>query len=882
MESPKARPRWTLQDDTLDRIHFSEDQEPAPAPVPEPTPRRPLGAEKRYLRRSAGTCLVPPAQSAHRLQIVGAGLGARAQSLDSVHHAEKKREQHMAEFLASPSLSHLQSSRLMGTISEEPREMSASCVNLSEEDAFKVRAAERLVQALDNLAEAQRTSPDTAKASRKMSRSALDLFGLGWLRRKESTHAEVSSPILISSTASTLSLRDLPGEVGTVSGSLSKRSDSVATREIITEMLSRSSGPFPQIVLPSSGFWMDGVSLSGQHLDEPPPPETECGHNNSCARFKLETDDTSHCYRRHFFGREHHDFYALDANLGPLILSVRTEVISSQTHFRIMLRTRQGTVHEIVPSGALGDRPSASRMARLLCDEVTTDKFHPVAFPGGSELIVQYDEHVLTNTYKFGVVYQRAGQVTEEEMFGNARGSDAFEEFLAVIGEKVQLKGFQGYRGGLDTVHGQTGAETVYTEFRGREVVFHVSTMLPYTVGDTQQLQRKRHIGNDIVAIVFQEANTPFSPDIVASNFLHAYIVVQPIEPGTENVRYRVSVTARDDVPFFGPTLPTPSIFRRGQEFRNFLLTKLVNAENAAYKSQKFGKLAERTRASLLEQLYQNLKERAEFYGLSILETTEATGGSTTSLSLFTTVKKAFGATRTRSVSQDQAPTPTPPIRAISMSTPNRTHVVHKRSAASEKSSSSTSSGTGSLRQSPNEECDHTCSATSPTGSTSALPLTHKNVKSLQSGTISRNLDWDLSSIENEEGDEDGSERNHDSDTGMESMSSDNHPANRLSCSFCADDAMSTGGGDVKRLECLVADVDRLQGEKAELLKQNVSCKTDIKRLKDRQCSLADELDRANEEILRLRKLIKSRTSSDSHSHPAPVVHRTSLTINSQ
>ncbi|GMT12920.1 hypothetical protein PFISCL1PPCAC_4217, partial [Pristionchus fissidentatus] len=826
----------------------------------------PPAVEKRYARRSAGGTPAP----SPRLAIVGGGLGARAQSLDSLNNRA-------AEFLASPSLSHPSASSRMGTISEEPPAMSASCVNLSEEDAFKVRAAAKLVQALDNLAEAQSRSPEnTAKASRKMSRSALDLFGLGWLRRKEST-SEVSSPILISSTASTLSLKDLPGDLS-MSGSLSKRSDCVATREMITELLARV-GPYPQIVLPSTGFWMDGVSLSGQHLDEP-PPEAECTHNNSCARFKLETDDTSHCYRRHFFGREHHDFYALDANLGPLILSVRTEVISSQTHFRIMLRTRQGTVHEIVPSGALGDRPSASRMARLLCDEVTTDKFHPVAFPGGSELVVQYDEHVLTNTYKFGVVYQRPSQVTEEELFGNARGSEAFEEFLSVIGEKVRLKGFEGYRGGLDTVHGQTGAETVYTEFRGREVVFHVSTMLPFTVGDTQQLQRKRHIGNDIVAIVFQEANTPFSPDIIASNFLHAYIVVQPIEPGTDNVRYRVAVTARDDVPFFGPTLPTPSIFRKGQEFRNFLLTKLVNAENAAYKSQKFGKLAERTRASLLEQLYQNLKERAEFYGLSILETTEATGGSTTSLSLFTTVKKAFGATRTRSVSHDQAPTPTPPIRAISMTTPNRMHIVHKRSAASEKSSSSTSSGTGSLRQSPNEDCDHSCPATSPTGSTSALPLTHKNVKCLQSGNISRNLDWDLSSIENEEGDEDGSDRNHDSDTGMESMSSDNHPANRLSCSFCADETMSNAG-DVKRLETLVGDVDRLQGEKAELLKQNVSCKTDIKRLKDRQCSLADELDRANEEILRLRKLIKQRASSDA-SQTTPIVHRTSLTINTQ
>lgn len=56
----------------------------------------------------------------------------------------------------------------------------------------------------------------------------------------------------------------------------------------------------------------------------------------------------------------------------------------------------------------------------------------------------------------------------------------------------------------------------------------------------------------------------------------------------------QVSVAARDDVPFFGPTLPAPSIFKKGQDFRNFLLTKLINAENAAYKSAKFAKLAVR------------------------------------------------------------------------------------------------------------------------------------------------------------------------------------------------------------------------------------------------------------------------------------------------
>ncbi|KAH7706259.1 Rap1GAP, partial [Aphelenchoides avenae] len=372
--------------------------------------------------------------------------------------------------------------------------------------------------------------------------------------------------------------------------------DNRRTRDTIREVLARTP-PYPQIILPanggiSGGFWMDGVSSATINIDDEVVLGRTSSVSNSCARFKLETDDTANCYRRYFIGREHHNFYGMDANLGPLILSVRTETISSQHHFRIILRTRQGTVHEIVPATALGERQSASRMAKLLCDEITTEHLVPIAFPGGSELILQYDEHVLTNTYKFGVIYQRYGQTTEEELFGNAVTNAAFDEFLAVLGDRVPLKNFEGYRGGLDIQHGQTGVESVYTQFKQKEVMFHVSTLLPYTVGDTQQLQRKRHIGNDIVAIVFQEENTPFSPDMIASNFLHAYIVVQPIDACTDRTRYRVSVTARDDVPFFGPTLPAPSIFRKGQDFRNFVLTKLINAENAAYKAEKFAKLA--------------------------------------------------------------------------------------------------------------------------------------------------------------------------------------------------------------------------------------------------------------------------------------------------
>lgn len=148
--------------------------------------------------------------------------------------------------------------------------------------------------------------------------------------------------------------------------------------------------------------------------------------------------------------------------------------------------------------------------------QVTTDRFSPIAFPGGSELILQYDEHILSDTYKFGVVYQKFGQITEEELFGNANSTESFDQFLEILGDRVQLKDFEGYRGGLDTQHGQTGEESVHTNFRQKEIMFHVSTLLPFTVGDTQQLQRKRHIGNDIICVVFQ-----VTPITIMSFYIH-------------------------------------------------------------------------------------------------------------------------------------------------------------------------------------------------------------------------------------------------------------------------------------------------------------------------------------------------------------------------
>jgi hypothetical protein len=70
------------------------------------------------------------------------------------------------------------------------------------------------------------------------------------------------------------------------------------------------------------------------------------------------------------------------------------------------------------------------------------------------------------------------------------------------MGDKVALKNFDGYRGGLDTksklAHAirvadlitgdSTGTHSVYSKFHGLNVMFHVATLLPHSSLDPQQV----------------------------------------------------------------------------------------------------------------------------------------------------------------------------------------------------------------------------------------------------------------------------------------------------------------------------------------------------------------------------------------------------------
>lgn len=51
----------------------------------------------------------------------------------------------------------------------------------------------------------------------------------------------------------------------------------------------------------------------------------------------------------------------------------------------------------------------------------------------------------------------KENQFSEEHILDNNENSPLFDEFLQTLGDKVRLRGFDKYKGGLDTVHDLTG-----------------------------------------------------------------------------------------------------------------------------------------------------------------------------------------------------------------------------------------------------------------------------------------------------------------------------------------------------------------------------------------------------------------------------------------
>ncbi|KAG9511322.1 Rap1 GTPase-activating protein 1 [Fragariocoptes setiger] len=320
-------------------------------------------------------------------------------------------------------------------------------------------------------------------------------------------------------------------------------------------------------------------------------------------------------YEKHYYGREHWNYFTNDEMLGPVMLSLKQEVNNQRDHFHVLLRTVSYTLHGTIPACSIcADRYDREAIVRELSEIA---KLKPPLMlgqlPSTPDELLKLDHMFIKSELKVGVIYIKDGQANSEEaILGNREESPLFAEFLDTLGERIRLKGFDRYKGGLDTVHNLTGTESIYTLWRNIEIMFHVSTMLPHEENDPQKLQKKRHIGNDIVCVAFIESDdTLFWPGCIKSYFLHTFITVRtspkPLKPN-EKRKYIVSCVCRNEVQHaFKPYLSEQDEFEKSEFFRDWLMVKIVNGERASYSAPKFARMQDRTRSQMLEDIITNL-----------------------------------------------------------------------------------------------------------------------------------------------------------------------------------------------------------------------------------------------------------------------------------
>lgn len=140
-----------------------------------------------------------------------------------------------------------------------------------------------------------------------------------------------------------------------------------------------------------------------------------------------------------------------------------------------------------------------------------------------------FDRNSTVDGHKVGVIYIGEGQTDEAEILANVSGSSDYVDFLNGLGTLVRLKGATFNTQGLDREYDSDGAYTFCWRDRVTEMVFHVTTQMPTDrERDPICINKKRHIGNDYVNIIFNDSGLPFRFDTFPSEFNYVNIVITP------------------------------------------------------------------------------------------------------------------------------------------------------------------------------------------------------------------------------------------------------------------------------------------------------------------------------------------------------------------
>ncbi|CCM02116.1 uncharacterized protein FIBRA_04193 [Fibroporia radiculosa] len=140
------------------------------------------------------------------------------------------------------------------------------------------------------------------------------------------------------------------------------------------------------------------------------------------------------------------------------------------------------------------------------------------------------DRMPVIDTHKVGIMYVAPGQTHESEILRNTHGSPAYSRFLEGLARLIKLRDQTDvYVGGLDPDEDGEYAYAWWNDIG--QILYHTATMMPSS-GDERSMNKKRHIGNDFVRIVWNDSGMPYKFDTLATQFQFVNIVIEPHSRG--------------------------------------------------------------------------------------------------------------------------------------------------------------------------------------------------------------------------------------------------------------------------------------------------------------------------------------------------------------
>ncbi|KAH3767040.1 GTPaseactivating protein [Pelomyxa schiedti] len=312
-------------------------------------------------------------------------------------------------------------------------------------------------------------------------------------------------------------------------------------------------------------------------------------------------------YREHFMGQSHSIFFGKFESDQSFLVSV---IPTSRLEFmRVLLSTKATDYKGVIeiPRTTSSSVPIKQilKLVSPTTSPISINEVPSAKFGNWTKNLLKFYDSQISKCLKIGVIYCQPHQSQDQHFYSNKVGSAQFTQFLNLLGTQVPLEGFTGFAAGLDVKSNSTGTHSVYTEYRGFKLMFHVSTLLPWSEYDPQQVERKRHIGNDIVVILFYEGTPVFRPEIMLSQFNYIFIVVRCLDSGG----YQCEIATKAGVPSFHPELQNPIIFKGDslKYFRDFILCKAINGERVCYSSVEFASKLQVARRLMIENIINGL-----------------------------------------------------------------------------------------------------------------------------------------------------------------------------------------------------------------------------------------------------------------------------------